>query len=721
VPLDPLKYYPPPPQSGGGVIARSRTALFLTGLPAPGSRIRKRAESAGGPASSAGTTFTQSLSGSVTLTGVLVGKALKALTGAVTSAGTLTKQTQTTKTGVVTPTGVLTKQDRPANLTGAVTPSGTLVKRTNKPLVGGVTPSGALVGKALKALVGAVTPTGVLTKLVLLANKTGTVTLTGVLAKAFVKSLTGSVTLSGSFLARANKALTGTVTLTGSLTKKTIRALTGSVTLSGSLSAIKLFVKTLIGGTVTLSATLVKLTKPANLTGSVTPSGILTKQDRPANKTSSVTLSGVLTPIRLFAKALTGSVTPSGALVRRTNKSLIGSVTPSGVLNDQTRRSLIGSITPSGALTKQARKSLAGGVTLAGVLSRQPLRSLTGLLTLDGILTKRAYKILVGLVSLAGVLTPLLLPGGVLTRGIRMFFSWLFRSRTVKSLLVEAMNVRTGQVVTDEFTTRRFDTGVSANADTLPTAVLVKNGVDQADVVTITNVGTGRYKFAVTMPTIAYGDVVSVVVTAIVNAVTDRDVIWRGSSYVPLDQLSAGARTVTVTVNDGTNPIVGASVRMTKGVENYVVVTGTGGIAVFNLNDGTWVVSIALSGYSFAGANLVVNADVSPTYSMVPVTLTPSVAGKTTAYLTCYDQNGDAEPGVSFTIKVFATGPAVYGAGYDNTERVAVSDSNGLVEFVNTFKGVTYQVWRGTGSVKYTVKIPSTAGTTFELPSIIGD
>ena len=88
------------------------------------------------------------------------------------------------------------------------------------------------------------------------------------------------------------------------------------------------------------------------------------------------------------------------------------------------------------------------------------------------------------------------------------------------------MSVRSGQAVTTEFTTRIFATGVAANADSLPTGVLYVNGTADAAVVTVTNQATGRYKASVTLPTLAVGDLVSIIITATISGITDNSKIW---------------------------------------------------------------------------------------------------------------------------------------------------------------------------------------------------
>lgn len=88
------------------------------------------------------------------------------------------------------------------------------------------------------------------------------------------------------------------------------------------------------------------------------------------------------------------------------------------------------------------------------------------------------------------------------------------------------MSVRSAQSITKVFTTRRFDTGAATNADSTPTGTLYVNGTANGATVTVTNITTGIYKAAVTLPTLTLNDVVDLRINATVNSVTDNSVIW---------------------------------------------------------------------------------------------------------------------------------------------------------------------------------------------------
>lgn len=111
------------------------------------------------------------------------------------------------------------------------------------------------------------------------------------------------------------------------------------------------------------------------------------------------------------------------------------------------------------------------------------------------------------------------------------------------------MSVRSGQSITKTFTTRVFATGVATNADSTPTGTLYVNGTADAATVTVTNITTGLYKAAVTLPTLAVGDVVDLRINATVSSVTDNAVIWTDTKDV---ELNASGHVSRVTLVDTT-------------------------------------------------------------------------------------------------------------------------------------------------------------------------
>ncbi len=113
-----------------------------------------------------------------------------------------------------------------------------------------------------------------------------------------------------------------------------------------------------------------------------------------------------------------------------------------------------------------------------------------------------------------------------------------------------------------------------------------------------------------------------------------------------------GARTVAITVTLSAAPVEGASVRLTKAAETYVGSTNASGQITFNVDDGTWTVSITSPNATFVGASLVVDDDETVSYSLTAISITPSPAGQMTGYWTCYSHLGVVESGVSVTMQL---------------------------------------------------------------------
>jgi len=237
-----------------------------------------------------------------------------------------------------------------------------------------------------------------------------------------------------------------------------------------------------------------------------------------------------------------------------------------------------------------------------------------------------------------------------------------------------------GQTYYGEFTTRSLSTGAAADADSTPVATANKNGTDDAAfILTVAKVGTGRYSVSGTVPSgYAAGDRVHVSVAATIGGVAYVEVIDGFQvGYLPVNTVQvggatasvlpastiptaeenaaavaeaapdfgvfpaeslvnaptgsggsgSGARSVTLTVNDGTNTLEGATVRLSLAAETYVVTTNVNGQAALSLDDGTWTVTITKPLYSFTPTTLVVSATTTHTYSMTAMSITPSEVG----------------------------------------------------------------------------------------------
>ena len=101
------------------------------------------------------------------------------------------------------------------------------------------------------------------------------------------------------------------------------------------------------------------------------------------------------------------------------------------------------------------------------------------------------------------------------------------------------MTVQSAQSVTILFSTRVFITGVGTIADSLPTGTLYLNGTANGATVTVTNISGGLYKAQVTLPTLAFNDVVALSITATVSTITDTAVVWGDNNDLLVDANNA--------------------------------------------------------------------------------------------------------------------------------------------------------------------------------------
>lgn len=173
------------------------------------------------------------------------------------------------------------------------------------------------------------------------------------------------------------------------------------------------------------------------------------------------------------------------------------------------------------------------------------------------------------------------------------------------------------------------------------------------------------------------------------EALRDRgDVAWiTGSSGA-----GTGARSVTITVNDGATVLQSATVRMTQGAESYVVLTNVSGVAVFALDDATWTVTVTKAGYTFTPTTIIVNGTETATYSMTAVTITPSDPGETTGYVTIRTLAGVDVSGAVVDVEVTRWANGTTGSGITPRMRSRTTDVNGYAEFTGLPRLATYRV-----------------------------
>jgi len=180
----------------------------------------------------------------------------------------------------------------------------------------------------------------------------------------------------------------------------------------------------------------------------------------------------------------------------------------------------------------------------------------------------------------------------------------------------------------------------------------------------------------------------------------------------------SGARTVTITVNDGTTVLQNARVRVVEGVNTYTGLTNASGVVVFNLDDATYTVSITKSGYTYAGTSLVVDGTETRTYSMTVVSVTPPDDPALCAVsIHVFDQYGADMSGqpVEITFVKWET-TATDTPPVLSVPPVQTTDADGLVS-VNLFREAVYRIVYG--NAPYTrrvdVTIPDAGTYTVEI------
>ena len=174
-----------------------------------------------------------------------------------------------------------------------------------------------------------------------------------------------------------------------------------------------------------------------------------------------------------------------------------------------------------------------------------------------------------------------------------------------------------------------------------------------------------------------------------------------------------GARTITVTIDDGTDPLENAIVRMTEGVNTYTALSDVTGVATFNLDDATYVVAITKSGYSYAGTTLLVDGDETETYSLTQVTPTipddPALCAVTIHVRDQYGVDLPDEP-VEITFVSWAVGAADT-VPVLSPPPVQTTDVDGTVA-VNLYRNAVYKIIYGSAdyALRANVTVPD-AGT----------
>ena len=259
-------------------------------------------------------------------------------------------------------------------------------------------------------------------------------------------------------------------------------------------------------------------------------------------------------------------------------------------------------------------------------------------------------------------------------------------------------------------------------------AILIDTGTDIPVSITAESVKTAAIKVKTDQMVFTTPNRVDASATVSIAAADIRAAL--GMSAADLDsQLDAilaaasasagsGARTVTITVNDGATVLENAIVRMTEGVNSFRALTNVSGVAVFNLDDATYTVSITKAGYTYAGTTIIVNGTETATYSMSVVAVAaPASPSKTAIEVLCLDEDDDPVAGIDIDMRRVVIPVSGTNTAYLGTKVTVTSNVSGIARF-EVAQGITVEYKRGTADVWTRLTVDSDSVT--NVTSFIG-
>ena len=207
--------------------------------------------------------------------------------------------------------------------------------------------------------------------------------------------------------------------------------------------------------------------------------------------------------------------------------------------------------------------------------------------------------------------------------------------------------------------------------------------------------------------------------TAVARTGADGDTLETLSDQIDTvsPDAGSGARTVVVTVTDGTNPLESAHVRMTKGVTVLALSTNSSGVATFYCDDGTWTLAVSLAGYTYTATSQVVDGTEAITAAMTAVAI-PAASDPTqsNAYLYTYDAHGNIEGSVTVTFELVEP-PSGSARAHTRTAFTATSHASTGLLTTALMRSGNYRARRGAAG--WTTFIVSDAST-YAIPKVVG-
>lgn len=207
-----------------------------------------------------------------------------------------------------------------------------------------------------------------------------------------------------------------------------------------------------------------------------------------------------------------------------------------------------------------------------------------------------------------------------------------------------------------------------------------------------------------------------------VSARLERAAVLDAAIESQLDRIEAntgtGARTVTITVNDGATVLQNARVRITEGVNSYSYTTNASGVVVFNVDDASFTVAIAKSGYTYAGTTLVVDGNETVTYSMTATSVTsPTNPDLSAIEVLCLDEDFAAASGIDVDFRMAAVATGDQNRAHPGTKKTVTSNGSGIARFEGP-QGSTIEWKRGNGQQWTAVTLDNDSVT--NVTSLIG-
>jgi hypothetical protein len=294
-----------------------------------------------------GTTFNQSVGGTLSSAGAVINQAQKLFGGTLTDAGTTTKQDQKV-------------------LAATLSPIGAILRAMSKALAGAMNSTGSITRSPSKALL-ATLATG------------------GTVIRRPGKALAATLATGGAIIKSPGKALAATLTSGGSIIKRPAKILTGTLGTAGTTALVRAALINLNGTMATAGNLTRKVAKP--VLGALTPTGTIVRIPLIA-RSGALTTSGSITATKTLLRLLTGTLAASGAVTRRTSRTLTGALSSIGTMNRRTVQAIVATLTPAGEPGRQILKGISTTLDLSGDIGRLVTRTLTGLLTTIGQVTK---------------------------------------------------------------------------------------------------------------------------------------------------------------------------------------------------------------------------------------------------------------------------------------------------------------------------------------------